>query len=79
MGPGAGRENHACTNQLLKAFRDGNGSTTSSTQTIPTDCPFCMTMMTDELRDHGHENAQLLNVSAFLLRAVRGSAESKEC
>jgi Fe-S oxidoreductase len=64
---GRQRVNHARTNQLLKVLPESG-----QTRTIGTACPFCMTMLTDGLRDQGHEDVQPLDLAELLLRAVKG-------
>ncbi|MFQ5807246.1 MAG: (Fe-S)-binding protein [Phycisphaerae bacterium] len=66
--PGDTKVNHQRTNQLLKVLPD-----TSASCTVATACPFCMTMLTDGLRDQGHDDVQQLDVAEILLRSVRGS------
>lgn len=82
-GPDAGRVNHRRTNQLLKVLPSNNGAAAASSgavtpsnsamgrPTIASACPFCMTMLTDGLRDQGHENVDQLDIAEVLLRAVR--------
>ena len=57
--------NHARTNQLLKVL-PGDGP-----RTIATACPFCMTMLTDGLRDQGHDDVRQLDIAELLLESVR--------
>lgn len=63
---GDGKVNHARTRQLLRVLPN-NGN-----RTVATACPFCMTMLTDGLRDQGQDNVKQLDIAEILLRAVQG-------
>lgn len=63
-GPAAGKVNHERTRQLLKVLPP------SGPRTIASACPFCMTMLTDGLRDQGHEDVEQLDVAELLLKSV---------
>jgi Fe-S oxidoreductase len=78
---GRQRVNHARVNQLLRVLPSQPGGAASpaagsspdgQTRMIASSCPFCMTMLTDGLRDQGHDDVQELDVAEILLRAVKG-------
>ncbi len=58
------------TKQMLAPLPD-----TSSSCTIASACPFCMTMLTDGLKDLELEEVRQLDVAEILLRSVRGDAQ----
>jgi len=64
---GTARVNHTRTNQLLKVLPTGGPA-----RTIASACPFCMTMLTDGLRDQGHDEVQQLDIAEVLHRAIKG-------
>jgi Fe-S oxidoreductase len=66
---GKTRVNHERTRQMLKVL-PGTGPDC----TVATACPFCMTMMSDGLKDLEHEKVRQLDVAEILLRSVRGAA-----
>ncbi|MFO0840604.1 MAG: (Fe-S)-binding protein [Phycisphaerae bacterium] len=59
-----GKVNHARTRQLLRVLPSAGPRTVASA------CPFCMTMLSDGLRDQGHEDVQRQDVAELLLQAV---------
>lgn len=63
---GDGKVNHARARQLLRVLPDGGRP-----RAVASACPFCMTMLTDGLRDQGHEDVQRFDVAELLLRAVQ--------
>ncbi len=68
---GDGKVNHARVRQLLRVLPTppaGGGDQ----RTVASACPFCMTMLTDGLRDQGHEDVLQQDVAELLLRAVQG-------
>jgi Fe-S oxidoreductase/nitrate reductase gamma subunit len=73
---GDGKVNHARARQLLRVLpgpshSSGRGAPAGSRK-VATACPFCMTMITDGLRDQGHDDVERLDVAEVLLRAVQG-------
>jgi len=66
--PGRMRVNHCRVEQLLAGLPNG-----AAKRTIASACPFCMTMLTDGLKDLDHEDVGQLDVAEILLRSVRGS------
>lgn len=66
--PGTMRINHRRTQQLLRVLPDRTAGCG-----VVTACPFCMTMLSDGLKDQGHDDVQQLDVAQLLLRAVRGA------
>jgi Fe-S oxidoreductase len=70
--PGDARVNHTRVGQLLNVLPNGD-----SQRTIATSCPFCMTMLTDGLRDQGHTSVGQLDISEILLAAVESPADSQ--
>jgi Fe-S oxidoreductase len=64
------REKVNRTNQLLTVL-PVNGQS----RTIASACPFCLTMLTDGLRDQGHDDVAQLDVAELLLQAVQGETE----
>ncbi len=77
---GTSRVNHERARQLLRVLPgDGHaagapaGSAASGpgcARTIASACPFCMTMLTDGLRDQGHEDVATRDVAELLLASV---------
>jgi Fe-S oxidoreductase len=77
-----GKVNHARTQQLLRVLPSGLGATSTAGDQNPdrkggagpckiaTACPFCMTMLTDGLRDQEHTEIEQLDVAELLLRSV---------
>jgi Fe-S oxidoreductase len=65
--PGDRKVNHARTDQLLEVLPEG-----AAARIVASACPFCMTMLSDGLKDLDHEDVQQLDVAEILLRAVRG-------
>jgi len=45
-------------------------------KTVATACPFCMTMLTDGLRDQGHDEVVQKDVAELLLEAVKGATDT---
>jgi Fe-S oxidoreductase len=62
---GDGKVNHARARQLLRVLPDGG-----QPRAVASACPFCMTMLTDGLRDQGHEDVQRYDVAELLLRSI---------
>ncbi len=69
--PGDGKVNHARTNQLLRVLPN-----TDAPRTIATACPFCMTMLTDGLRDQGHDEVVQKDIAELLWEAVKGTKDA---
>jgi Fe-S oxidoreductase len=68
--PGDTKVNHKRTNQLLEVLPD-----TTASCGLATACPFCMTMLTDGLKDQSYDDVQQLDVAEILLRSVQGPKE----
>ncbi len=68
-GPNASKVNHARTSQLLRVL-----PTNGAGKVVASSCPFCMTMLTDGLRDKGHADVQQLDIAEVLLRSVAPQA-----
>jgi len=68
--PGDMKVNHKRTNQLLEVLPG-----TDSSCGVATACPFCMTMLTDGLKDQNYDNVRQLDIAEILLRAVQGPEE----
>lgn len=60
------RVNHARSRQILNVL-PSNGR-----RTVATACPFCKTMLSDALRDKGHEDIAQMDVAELLWRSVSG-------
>lgn len=60
------RVNHARARQILNVL-PSNGR-----RTVATACPFCKTMLSDALRDKGHEDIAQMDVAELLWRSVSG-------
>jgi len=69
--PGDEKVNHRRTRQMLEPLPD-----TSSSCTVATACPFCMTMLSDGLKDLEFDNVQQLDVAEVLLKSVRGEEQA---
>ncbi len=67
--PGSGKVNHRRIKQMLEPLPD-----TSSSCTVATACPFCMTMLRDGLKDLEFEDVQQLDLAEILLKSVRGDS-----
>ncbi|MCG3129223.1 MAG: putative iron-sulfur-binding oxidoreductase FadF [Phycisphaerae bacterium] len=74
----AGKVNHARTSQLLRVLppaasepATGSPQATGSARAVASACPFCMTMLTDGLKDTGHDDVIQKDVAELLLEAVR--------
>ncbi len=65
--PGEQKVNHARTDQLLRVLPGRDASCT-----VATACPFCMTMLTDGLRDKDFDEIGQLDIAELLLRSVVG-------
>lgn len=65
--PGDTKVCHERTRQMLNVLPERDSSCT-----VATACPFCMTMLTDGLKDLEYESVQQLDVAELLLRSVRG-------
>ena len=65
--PGRERVSHARTKQMLKVLPGRDSSCT-----VASACPFCMTMLTDGLKDLEFEGVSQLDVAELLLRSVMG-------
>lgn len=63
--PGREKVNHRRTKQLLEVLPSGGAACT-----VATACPFCMTMLSDGLKDLEHESIAQLDVAEILWRAV---------
>ena len=68
--PGSGKVNHRRIKQMLEPLPDA-----SSSCTVATACPFCMTMLRDGLKDLEFEDVQQLDLAEILLKSVRGDAK----
>jgi Fe-S oxidoreductase len=66
---GDGKVNHARVRQLLKVLPSGGTG-----RKVASACPFCMTMLTDGLKDQGQADVEQLDVAEILLRSVQGSS-----
>lgn len=60
------RVNHARSRQILNVL-PSNGK-----RAVATACPFCKTMLSDALRDKGHEDVSQLDIAELLWRSVSG-------
>lgn len=67
-GPSASKVNHARARQLLKVLPSGDRP-----RKVASACPFCMTMLSDGLRDQGHQDVEQKDVAELLLMAVKGT------
>ena len=65
--PGKERVSHARTKQLLNVLPGRDSSCT-----VASACPFCMTMLSDGLKDLEFEDVSQLDVAELLLRSVKG-------
>ncbi len=68
--PGDMKVNHRRTNQLLEVLPG-----TDASCGVATACPFCMTMLTDGLKDLNYEDVRQLDLAEILLRSVQGPKE----
>lgn len=66
---GATRVNHERTRQLLRVL-PGDAAAGDRARTIASACPFCMTMLTDGLRDQGCDTIATRDVAELLLESV---------
>jgi Fe-S oxidoreductase/nitrate reductase gamma subunit len=65
--PGDMKVNHRRTNQLLGVLPAADASCG-----VATACPFCMTMLTDGLKDLNYDDVRQLDLAEILLRCVQG-------
>lgn len=63
---GVGKVNHARTRQLLRVL-----PTNGASRKVASACQFCMTMLSDGLKDQGHTDVEQLDVAELLWRSVR--------
>lgn len=64
---GDGKVNHARARQLLRVLPP-NGAP----RKVASACPFCKTMLSDALRDQGHEDVEQRDVAEYLAASVLG-------
>ncbi len=74
----AGKVNHLRTNQLLRVLptRAPAARSAGGERIVASACPFCMTMLTDGLRDQGHEDVQRQDIAELLLQASTSERQS---
>ncbi|MBL8878694.1 MAG: (Fe-S)-binding protein [Phycisphaerales bacterium] len=68
----AERVNHARARQILNVL-PANGH-----RSVATACPFCKTMLSDALRDKGHEDIAQMDVAELLWRSVSGEGVASQ-